>query len=331
MSRAIEYRRFGGPEVLEMVDVPAPEPRDGETRIAVKAAALNPMDEKVFSGDPRLRLVGFANAIPKPAQWFMPSFPKRVGRDFAGIVDAVGGGTSGLAVGDTVLGTLRGAPGTKTKSGSLAEHVVAPVEDVIHKPKALSFESAAALGVVAQTACGALREIDVQHTDIIVISAAAGGVGSLAVQLAMQRGATVIGIVGANNVDFLRSLGVIPVTHDAGVKDQILAAAPGPIKKLLDCYGGGYVQLGHSLGLHGSAIGTLVPSPKAIFGGARFTGSRHAHPEDLATVADLVATGAVRLPIAHTYPFEIEAVRGAFVELAKGHVRGKLVVSFATS
>jgi|GEM_PF-380961 len=154
MSRAIEYRRFGGPEVLEMVDVPAPEPRDGETRIAVKAAALNPMDEKVFSGDPRLRLVGFANAIPKPAQWFMPSFPKRVGRDFAGIVDAVGGGTSGLAVGDTVLGTLRGAPGTKTKSGSLAEHVVAPVEDVIHKPKALSFESAAALGVVAQTACG---------------------------------------------------------------------------------------------------------------------------------------------------------------------------------
>ena len=80
MSRAIEYRRFGGPEVLEMVDVPAPEPRDGETRIAVKAAALNPMDEKVFSGDPRLRLVGFANAIPKPAQWFMPSFPKRVGR-----------------------------------------------------------------------------------------------------------------------------------------------------------------------------------------------------------------------------------------------------------
>lgn len=312
MSRAIEYRRFGGPEVLEMVDVPAPEPRDGETRIAVKAAALNPMDEKVFSGDPRLRLVGFANAIPKPAQWFMPSFPKRVGRDFAGIVDAVGGGTSGLAVGDTVLGTLRGAPGTKTKSGSLAEHVVAPVEDVIHKPKALSFESAAALGVVAQTACGALREIDVQHTDIIVISAAAGGVGSLAVQLAMQRGATVIGIVGANNVDFLRSLGVIPVTHDAGVKDQILAAAPGPITKLLDCYGGGYVQLGHSLGLHGSAIGTLVPSPKAIFGGARFTGSRHAHPEDLATVADLVATGAVRLPIAHTYPFEIEAVRGAF-------------------
>ncbi|NYI41708.1 NADP-dependent oxidoreductase [Demequina lutea] len=331
MSGAIQYRRFGGPEVLEMMDTPVREPGDGELRIVVKAAGLNPMDEKVFSGDPRLRLVGFVDALSKPAQWFSPGFPKRVRHDFAGIVDAVGSGAGGFAVGDAVLGTLRGAPGTKTKRGSLAEHLVAPVSDVVHKPEALSFESAAALGVVAQTASGALRELDVQRTDIIVISAAAGGVGSLAVQLAMQRGATVVGIAGESNADFLHSLGVIPVAHGARVRDRVLAAAPGSVTKLLDCYGGDYVQLGLSLGLRGSAMGTLVPSPRAIFRGARFTGSRHAQPGDLEAVATLVASGAVKTAIAHTYPFDIEAVRDAFRELSGGHVRGKLVVSLATS
>lgn len=153
----------------------------------------------------------------------------------------------------------------------------------------------------------------------------------LAVQLALHHGAAVVGIAGESNADFLRSLGVIPVSHGAGVRDRILGAAPGSVTKLLDCYGGDYVQLGFSLGLRGPAIGTLVPSPRAIFRGARFTGSRHAQPGDLETVAKLVASGAVKTAIAHTYPFDVAAVRDAFAELAEGHVRGKLVVSLATS
>lgn len=331
MSRAIQYRRFGGPEVLEMTDTPISAPGESEVRIAVRAAGINPMDGAVFRGDPRLRLVGFVDALSKPAQWFSPSFPKRVGHDFAGIIDAVGSQAGDFAIGDAVLGTLRGAPGTKTKRGSLAEYLVAPVEDVIYKPEALSFEDAASLGVVAQTACGALRELDIQRTDVIVISAAAGGVGSLAVQLALHHGATVVGIAGESNADFLRSLGAIPVSHGPGVRDRILSATPGSVTKLLDCYGGEYVQLGFSLGLRGPAIGTLVPSPRAILRGARFTGSRHAQPGDLEAVAKLIASGAAKTAIARTYHFDIAAVRDAFAELAEGHVRGKLVVSLATS
>lgn len=331
MIRAVQYRSFGGPDVLEMVDAPIQEPGDREVRVVVKAAGLNPMDEKVFEGSHALRVVGFIDALSKPAQWFSPSFPKRVGRDFAGIVDAVGSRVDGFTVGDTVLGTLRGAPGTRTKCGSLAERLVVTVEDVVHKPEPLSYESAAALGVAARTACGALRELDVQSSDVIVISAAAGGVGSLAAQLAIHRGATVVGIAGEGNAEFLRSLGVVPVAYGAGVRDRILAASPGPITKLLDCYGRDYVQLGFSLGLRGSAVGTLVPSLRVILRGARFTGSRHAWPGDLEVVAKLVADGTIKTVLARTFPFEIEAVRDAFTELAEGHVRGKLVVSLASS
>lgn len=331
MTRAIQYRRFGGPEVLEMVDTPGCEPGSGEVRIVVKAAGLNPMDERVFGGDRRLRLVGVVDSLSRPAQWFSPRFPKRVGYDFAGIIDAVGSEAGGFAIGDAVLGTLRGAPGTKTRRGSLVEHLVAPVGDVVRKPEALSFESAAALGVAAQTACGSLREIDLQRTDTIVVSAAAGGVGSLIVQLAIRQGATVIGIAGESNAAFLHSLGVIPVAHGAGVRERVLAAVPDRVTKLLDCYGADYVQLGLSLGLRGRDIGTLVPSPAAILRGARFTGSRHARPGDLEAVAELVASGAVQTTIARTYPFGIGPVRDAFTDLAGGHPRGKLVISLAAS
>lgn len=331
MNRVIQYRRFGGPEVLEMFDLPEDEPGVGEVRISVQAAGINPMDEKVFHGDPPVRVVGFVTALSKPAQWFSPKFPKRLGHDFAGIVDVVGSQVNGFAVGDAVLGTLRGAPGANTKRGSLADSLVAPVGDVVHKPESLNIQSAAVLGVIAQTACGALREIDVRSGDVVVVSNAAGGVGSLAVQLAIHRGATVIGIAGENSANFLRSLGVIPVAHGVGVKDRVLAAAPGPVTKMLDCYGGEYVKLGFSLGLHGSAIGTLVPSPRAILRGARFTGSRHAQPGDLEAVADLVASGAIKTTIARAYPFDIAAVRDAFVELAGGRVRGKLVINISAT
>jgi D-arabinose 1-dehydrogenase-like Zn-dependent alcohol dehydrogenase len=139
----------------------------------------------------------------------------------------------------------------------------------------------------------------------------------------------VIGIAGERNVDYLRSLGAIPVTHGEGVQSRVLAAAPKPVTKLLDCYGGEYVKLGFALGLHGRGIGTLVPSPSAIIKGAQFTGSRHAEPGDLQEVADLVADGTINVSIAHVYSFNVESVRDAYTELHKGHVRGKLVVNVA--
>ncbi|MFZ2625535.1 MAG: NADP-dependent oxidoreductase [Propionibacterium sp.] len=332
MSQAIQYRKFGGTEVLEMGQAAEQAPDEDEVRLTVKAVGLNPLEAKTFAGDRRLRMVEVVQRLIHPGRWFEPAasrFPRGVARDFAGVIDAVGLGVTGFAIGDEVLGTLRGAPGLGSKKGALAEELVAPASDIVLKPQELRFEVAASLGVAAQTACGAFRQIDLTGTDVVVISAASGGVGSLAVQLAVHRGATVIGIASERNADYLRSLGAIPVTHGEGVKERVLAAAPEPITKLLDCYGGEYVKLGFALGLPGSAIGTLVPSPGAIIRGAQFTGSRHAQPGDLQEVVGLAANGTIKITLAHVYPFTLDSVRAAYAEQNTGHVRGKLVVSMS--
>ena len=331
MSRAIEYRRLGGPEVLEEAERPAQAPGDGEVRVAVRAVGLNPLDFKTFRGD--LRRLERVQRIIHPRRWFEGAsarFPRGVARDFAGVIDAVGANVTDLAVGDAVLGTLRSAPGQADTRGALTTELVAPADDVVKKPASLSFTQAACLGVAAQTACGAFKQLNLHEGDVIVISAAAGGVGSLASQLAVSRGATVIGIAGTRNMDYLRSLGAIPVTYGENLTNRVREAAPSSVTKLLDCYGGGYVRLGRDLGLTGRSIGTLVPSPAAILRGAQFTGSRHSSGRgDLKEVAELVADDDIKVEIARTYSFTLEQIRAAYTELAKGHVRGKLVIDLS--
>ena len=176
MSRAIEYRRFGGPEILEEAERPAQAPGDGEVRVAVRAVGLNPLDFKTFRGD--LRGLERVQRIIHPRRWFESAsarFPRGVARDFAGVIDAVGANVTDLTVGDAVLGTLRSAPGQADIRGALTTELVAPADDVVKKPASLSFTQAACLGVAAQTACGAFKQLNVHEGDVIVISAAAGG------------------------------------------------------------------------------------------------------------------------------------------------------------
>lgn len=259
MVRTIEYRSFGGPEVLEMVEVPESAPGPGRVRIAVRAAGLNPVDWKIFSG----MMGGDA-----------PAAPQGVGRDYAGVVDAVGEGVDSLAVGDAVLGTVRSVPGQGTGPGTLTERLVIAADEVVPKPEALDFVRAASLGVVAETACGALRALDVAPGDVLVVSAASGGVGSMAVQLAARAGAAVIGIAGERNLDYIRSLGATAVAYGEGLEERVRAAAPSPVTKLLDCHGPQYVDLALELGLDPAAIDTIVPAPPSIAKGARVTGGR---------------------------------------------------------
>ena len=231
MKRAIEYRRFGGPEVLEEAEYPEQAPGDGEVRIAVRAVGLNPLDFKTFRGD--LRRLERVQRIIHPRRWFEGAsahFPRGVARDFAGVIDAVGTNVPDLAVGDAVLGTLRSAPGQADTRGALTTELVAPADDVVTKPASLYLTQAACLGVAAQTACGAFRQLNLREGDVIVISAAAGGVGSVASQLAVSRGATVIGIAGARNTDYLRSLGAIPVTYGENLTRH---QAPGLLRRHL--------------------------------------------------------------------------------------------------
>mgnify|MGYP002872470922 FL=1 len=294
-----------------MVEVPEPVPGAGEVRIAVKAAGLNPVDWKIFSG----MMGDDASALPRG-----------VGRDYAGVVDAVGEGVASVAVGDAVLGTARSAPGRGMDAGALADGLVVAADAVVRKPDALDFIRAASLGVAVEAATGALRALDVTRGDVLVVSAASGGVGAMAVQLAVQRGAAVIGIAGEGSLDRIRSLGAVAVAYGEGMEARVRAAAPSPVSKLLDCRGPEYVDLALALGLAPEAIATIVPAPPSIAKGVRVTGSRDARPEDLRRAAALVADGTMTVTIARVYPFDVDSVRQAYTELRGGHVRGKFVV-----
>lgn len=221
----------------------------------------------------------------------------------------IGPGVTGLTVGDAALGTLRGAPGQGNKRGSLADTLVVSADDVTPKPANVSFETAGVLGVAAQTVSGAFRVLNLTSDDVLAIANASGGIGSLATQLAVHRGARVIGIASQRNAAYLRSLGAIPVEYGDDVEQRIREAAPAPLTKLLDGHLGEYTKVGFALGLSGKAIGSLAPNPLAIMRGAWFTGSRHAEPGDLEEITKLVADGIITIAIERAYPFDIDSIR----------------------
>lgn len=326
--KQIEYETFGDSSMLQMVERDETFPDEDEIKLSIKSVGLNPVDYKIFGGDKRLQLVGYIRKVLNPKEWFAhaSTFPRGVARDFSGTIDTLGKNVTGLKIGDSVFGTLRSAPGLGTKKGTLAEKIIVSKHEVYLVPDKVSFEVAGSLGVAGETVCGALRHLAISHGDVVVISGASGGVGSLAVQLAISKGAQVYGIVGKGNIDYIRSFGAIPVPYGENLEQRIREITHKPITKFLDCYGGDYVKLAFNLGLKGKDIGTLVPSPQAIIRGAQFTGSRHAQAGDLQEIMHLVEDGTIKINIAHIYPFDIDEIRLAYSELSKGHTRGKLVV-----
>jgi NADPH:quinone reductase-like Zn-dependent oxidoreductase len=202
----------------------------------------------VNPGEAGIRQGVFADVWPA-------SFPEGQGGDFAGWVTALGEGVDGFAIGDEVIGYLPRA--------AQADYVVSPAHLLAAKPAEISWETAAPLSAVGVTAWAAVGAVDVDATDTVV-SAAAGGVGSLAAQLARLRGATVIGTSGPHNADFLRSLGVVPVQHGAGLADRLRAAAPSGIDAFIDTFGQGNVDAAIALGVPRTASTpspTVAPSP----------------------------------------------------------------------
>lgn len=313
--------------MLEEGEVSLPAPGEGQVLVKVRAAGINPVDYKLFGG--LTRPLEVVRTIVHPARWFArgKERPLRgVGQDFAGVVTAVGPAVSSVGVGDEVIGLLRAAPWQARAYGSLATQLLVSAANVVPKPASVSFEAAGGLGVAAQTAMGALRRVRAEAGDVIVVAAAAGGVGGLVTQLAFARGATVIGIAGPSNADYLRSLGAIPVAYGEGLEQRIKDAAPSPVTAFIDCFGG-YSSLAHSLGVPGERVGSLVPTPAIALRRVRFTGGRDGKISDIATVAGLMERGTVSLTIARTYPFELEQVRAAYTQLMGGHARGKIVIT----
>lgn len=302
MSSTVVFDSYGGPDVLRVVDQEPPLPGPGQVRVAVRAAGVQPFDALFRSGAAR--------------QWMPARFPQRLGNDFAGVVDAVGAGTAEFAVGAEVLGWARLA--------AYAEHVVVGAPDVVAKPAAMPWPEAGALSASGQTAATALTALDVGDRDTVLIHAAAGGVGSLATQIAVARGAHVIGTASERNHDYLRSLGAEPVAYGDGLVDRLRAVAPDGVDAALDA--SGTVEALHaSLAVVRTPdrIGTVAFQPAADALGVRRLSTQRSAGQ-LRELTALYEAGRLRVTVSRTYPFTEAA--DAHRSIETGHVRGKIVL-----
>jgi NADPH:quinone reductase-like Zn-dependent oxidoreductase len=301
--KAVRFSEYGGVDVLDVVEVPVPEPGPGGVLVQVKAAGINPGEAKIREGLLHSRW---------PA-----TFPSGEGSDLAGIVTRTGNGVAGFAAGDEVIGYT-------DNRASQAEYVVVPAEHLTAKPAGVPWEVAGSLYVVGCTAYAAVRAVALAPGDTVVVSGAAGGVGCLTVQLATLAGATVIGLASEPHHDWLRSKGVVPVTYGDGVADRVRAAAPN-IDAFIDTFGAGYVRLALDLGVSPDRIDTIADFAAVQEYGVKAEGNAAgASARTLAELAGLVAAGKLEVPIAAT--FRLEAVRDAYRRLEQGHTLGKIVL-----
>jgi NADPH:quinone reductase-like Zn-dependent oxidoreductase len=295
--------------VLRVDEVERPVPGDGQVLVRVKAAGINPSEAVIRSG-----------AV---AQLFPSTFPSGQGSDLAGVIEEVGtaadGAAGGFSPGDEVIGF-------SNKRASQAELVLVEASDLTRKPEKVSWEVAGGLYVAGTTAWGAVHAVQPKEGETVVISGAAGGVGSLAVQLARGTGATVIGLASESNHAWLKSHGVIPVAYGDGAADRIRAAAPGGVDAFIDTHGGGYVELALLLGVAAERIDTIADFAAAAKYGVKTDGGAEAGPgaQVLAGLAGLIAGGQLEVPIANVYP--LAKVREAYTELERRHTRGKIVL-----
>ena len=301
MSRAVHYSSFGGPEVLDVVEVEEPHPGAGEVRVAVRAAGLNAFDFKARSS---------ASMMP------LRPLPRGQGFEFAGIVDEIGADVATFAIGDEVLGF--------TDFAAQADLVVVAANQLALKPGALDWATAAGIGLVGNTAMRSVDTVALSPGETVLVSAAAGGVGLIAGQLALLAGATVIGTASAANHDFLRGLGVIPVAYGPGLARRLTDVAPQGIDAVLDNAGEETVLAALELGISPARINTIVYYDGAAKYGIATVGGGGKTAEQLSRLAELFASGALVLPIAATYP--LADVRAAYEQLEGRHVLGKIVL-----
>jgi NADPH:quinone reductase-like Zn-dependent oxidoreductase len=304
MPKAVRFDGYGGIDVLHVAEVARPVPGAGQVLVEVKAAAVNPGEAYVREGRYHDRW---------PA-----TFPSGQGSDLAGVVAEVGPGVDRVAVGDEIIGYT-------DNRASQAEYVLVEQEHLTPRPSGVPWEVAGSLYVVGTTAYAAVRAVSPGDGDTLVVSGAAGGVGSIAVQLARQAGATVIGLASEPNHEWLTAHGVIPVSYGPGVADRIRAASGGRVDAFIDTFGGGYVDLALELGVRPDRIDTIIDFEAAQRHGVKTDGNAvGASPEVLAELAALIDKGVIEVPIARVYP--LEEVREAYRQVERRHTRGKIVL-----
>lgn len=302
--RAVRFESWGDRSVLQVQHVPLPEVAPGRVLVQVRAAGTNPGEAAIRSG-------AFDRDDPS-------KLPSGQGTDFAGVVMAVGQGVESFAVGDEVLGW-------SWERSSQAEFVSVPETQLVPKPAGLSWEVAGSMDVAGTTAYAAVRAVDPQPGETVVVSAAAGGVGGFVTQLALLRGARVIALAGEANHEWLRERGAESVTYGEGMRERIEQLAPDGVDALIDTFGAEYVQLGLDLGVDRQRINTIIAFAFAAETGVQTQGSAEgADPSILSELAELAASGTIVVPIAATYP--LEGVQAAYAEVEQRHTRGKVVL-----
>ena len=297
--RALKYTTYGEPDVLQWTDAPDPHAGPGQIRIAVRAASLNPIDWKVFSGM-------LAGGKPMEGTGYL-------GYDAAGVVDEVGEGVTGVSVGDDVFGRGR---------NTQAEYAV--LDAWAAKPPSVDWAVAAAAGVAGETGERVLRLLGVKAGDTVFIDGGAGGVGAVAVQMAVARGVKVIASAGEANLDYLREIGATPVWYGDGVAERVREAAGGPVDGVVDVAGKTPVEALISLVSEPSRVVTIANFAAGQAGVQVTGGAGDSRPEEaLALVAELLSQNKIAIKV-QTFPFQRAAE--AYRIIKGGHVRGKLVL-----
>ncbi|MGH9715653.1 MAG: NADP-dependent oxidoreductase [Candidatus Acidiferrales bacterium] len=299
--KAVRFDKYGGVEVLYVADVPTPEPAAGEVLVKVKTAAINPGESKIREGM-------FKDTWPA-------TFPSGEGSDLAGIVTKVGAGGANFKAGDEVLGFT-------DSRASHAEYVVVEKQNLAPKSPQVPWEVAGSLAVAGSTAYACVRAVSLKPRDKVAVSGAAGGVGSITIQLAKRTGAEVIGIASPANREWLSAHGVQSVAYGPGLAEQLRKAG---INAFIDTHGLGYVKLAVELGVPRDRINTIIDFAAAKEYGVKAEGGQSAKSASvLAELAGLVASGGLEVPIAATFP--LTEVRAAYKVVEQGHTRGKIVL-----
>ncbi|MEV0368781.1 NADP-dependent oxidoreductase [Streptomyces sp. NPDC050636] len=303
--KAITTNGYGGPSVLEYTDQPDPKVGPDSVLVRVKAAGVNPVDWKIVGG--------YLDAM------LHAHYPLIPGWDVAGVVEAVGADATEYAVGDEVIGYVRK---DDVQHGTFAELVAAPVRTLARKPAALSWQQAAGLPLAGLTAYQALKRVGAKRGETVLVHAAAGGVGSLGVQIAVARGARVIGTASERNHEFLRSLGAEPVTYGEGLADRVRALAPEGVDVALDFVGDGVIDVSQELLKDRTRVVSIADGEVTAKGGHLVW----VRPDtaDLTALADLADAGQLTVPVEATFPLAKAAE--AFQLSMAGRARGKIVL-----
>jgi NADPH:quinone reductase-like Zn-dependent oxidoreductase len=302
----VRFDQYGGLDVLEVREVDAPRAGEGQIVVAMRFAGINP-------GEVSIREGYFSEMFPA-------TFPCGEGSDLAGVVEAVGPGVSNFAVGDEVIAFTN-------ERASHADLVLIEAANAIPRPAGVPWEQAGALFIAGTSAFAAVRSVAIKEGDVLVVSGAAGGVGSLIIQLAKRAGATVVGLASERNHDWLREHGAIPITYGDGVVERITEAAGPKVDAFIDTFGGGYVDLAiEQLGVPPERINTLIDFEAAarIPGVSTEANMDAASADVVESLAAMIAGGELEIPIAATYP--LAEVHDAYRDLERRHTHGKIVL-----